>query len=213
MLRSPSGRYTSRCWPRASSVVTTPMCSPVLIYENINRFPFSTQVNDDAFLSINRGSPPSTGTSHSSHGPTTLYAMRVPSGENVGDNFVPFPRVNCTGSPEGNNFTYTSPGPKKVSLPRRNTSSLPSGESPGYTAESVKNVICSHFPLFFGVVSTPRQYTKPAIAASAAAPIPAAQPNVLPCFPPPFTVVGAVFPVSVSRRSRCRSTRISAALW
>src|SRR6516225_6731158 len=181
MLRSPSGRNTSRCWPRASSVVTTPMCSPVLISENINRFPFSTQVNDDAFLSINRGSPPSTGTSHSSHGPTTLYAMRVPSSEN-----------------DGNNFTYTSPGPKKVSLPRMNTSSLPSGESSGYTAESVKNVICSHFPLFFGVVAAPRQYSKPAIAASATAPIPVAQRNFLSCLSPPVTVVGGVFPVSVS---------------
>src|SRR6516164_8894096 len=207
--RSSSGKYTSRCWPRASSVVTTPMCSPLLISENISRFPFSIQVIDDAFLSINRGSPPITGTSHTSHGPTTLYAICEPSGENIGDIFTRSSFVSGTGSPDGNNFTYTFPAPKRVPLPRMNVSIRPSGESSGYTAETVKNVNCSHCPLFFGAISFCCQYTSAAIPPNAAI-TPAAIPHLFRVCP--TAVIGVVLPDSVSRRNRCKSARISAAL-
>src|SRR5712671_2707538 len=72
--------------------------------------------------------------------------MREPSGENTGLSFNVLSRVNCTGSPFGSIFTYTSAGPKNVSDPRRNASIRPSGDNAGYTAESVKEVSCSHLP-------------------------------------------------------------------
>src|ERR1700756_1302980 len=121
------------------------MCKPLLISEN-NNFPPGAHVREEAFFIISRGSPPNVPTSHVSQGSTVLKAMRDPSGENAGLSFNDLSRVNCTGSPVGNNFTYTSAGPRKVSGPRRNASIRPSGESAGYTAESVKNVNCSHFP-------------------------------------------------------------------
>ena len=117
MLRSPTGRYTSRLCPRPSSVVTTPICNPLLISENRSRFPPSIQVSDDALRRIRRGSPPSTGTSHVSHGSAVPYTIRVPSGENVGLNFTNLSCVSWTGSPDGSIFTYTSPGVRNVPLP------------------------------------------------------------------------------------------------
>src|SRR5579864_2311217 len=116
MLRSPRGRYTSRLCPRPSSVVTTPICIPLLISENRSRFPPSIHVSDDALRNIRRGSLPSTGTSHVFHGSTVPYTIRVPSGENTGLNFDSLSCVSWTGSPDGSIFTYTSPGPRNVLL-------------------------------------------------------------------------------------------------
>src|ERR1700678_2777123 len=131
MLRSPSGTYTSRPCPRDSSVVTRAICKPCLISEKSTRLPPSIQVRDDAFGKKTRGSPPSTGTSQTSHGPAVLYAIRVLSGEKIGLNFSVLSCVSCTGSPSGRNCTYICPRPKNDSVPRMNASILPSEDSAG----------------------------------------------------------------------------------
>src|SRR5208283_3442971 len=203
MLRSPSGKNTSRLCPLPSSVVTTPMCSPLLISENNSRFPPSIHVSDEAFLSITRGSPPITGTSHTSQGPSVLYTTFVPSGENVGLSFHVPSCVNCTGSPEGSSFTKIWPGPINVSLPRMNVSIRPSGEISGYTAESAKNVNCCHLPASAASLCPPRQYSRPKITARANVPTPATH-HIFLAHPGCSGGSVAVFPVSVSRFSRCR---------
>src|SRR5215469_2832233 len=111
---------------------------------------------------MRRASPPSTGTSHVSHGFTVPYRISAPSGENVGLSLSRGAEVlswvSCTGSPAGRIFTYTSPGLRKVWLPLMNASKRPSGDNAGYTAASVKKVSCSHLLSLFGAVLGARTY-------------------------------------------------------
>src|SRR5580704_8571602 len=71
------------------------MWIPSLISENSNRFPPSIHVNDDAFGNIRCASPPSTGTSHMSKGVAVPYAIRDPSGDNVGHTAESVKNVIC----------------------------------------------------------------------------------------------------------------------
>src|SRR5262245_1430626 len=120
-----------------------PMWGIFLISEN-STCPALLHASPEAFRSQSLGEPPSTGTtqvSHSKSRPTTVYAIRVPSGENTGPILTRLSFVNCTGSPSGSLLTYTSPGPKKVAGPRINVTKRPSGDSAGWLTESGSLVI------------------------------------------------------------------------
>src|SRR5579864_3310146 len=142
MPRSWGGTYRSRDSVRLSVAVTRAMWIPFLASEN-RRWCSSIQVRPEAFGSHTCGAPPSTGTTHVSHG--TVYAMREPSGENSGLIFGSASRVSSTGSPLGSSLTYTWPAPANVLELRTKASMRPSGESAGETAESVKSVSWTHW--------------------------------------------------------------------
>src|SRR5262245_52323685 len=126
------------------------MCGLFLISEN-SSCREAVQTSPEAFCSHRSGAPPSTGTVHVSQRnfrPTTVYAMRAPSGENTGLIFTRLSFVSRTGSPSGSLLTYTWPGPKNVEGPRMKVTIRPSGESAGWPTESGSLVIWTHSDRF-----------------------------------------------------------------
>src|SRR5260370_3313781 len=96
----------SRDSPRDSFEVTSAICSPDLISENITCSGV-VQTRPEALGSHRSASPANTGTTHVSQlNPTSLvYAMREPSGEKTGPIFGRLSWVSWTGSPEGRLLT------------------------------------------------------------------------------------------------------------
>src|SRR6478752_10817278 len=102
------GTYRLRDSVRFSLDLTIAMCNPVLISEN-SRSLLPTQVSPEALRSHRRGSPRSVGTSHVSQElpALTVYAIRLPSGENAGLILDRVSLVSAIGSPSGSSLMYS----------------------------------------------------------------------------------------------------------
>src|SRR6476620_730715 len=103
------GMYRLLDSARVSLDLTIAMCcNPVLISENSSSL-VPTQVRPEALRSHRRGSPRSVGTSHVSQElpSLTVYAIRLPSGENAGLILDRVSLVSAIGSPSGSSLMYS----------------------------------------------------------------------------------------------------------
>src|SRR3954447_1197908 len=90
-MRVSAGMYTVRCWVPLSVDETIAICWPRPVSSEYKTRdcpgPDSIQVSPEALARRSRGCPPSTGTTQVSQadpGLMAAYAMRAPSGENLG---------------------------------------------------------------------------------------------------------------------------------